>query len=552
MAFTNKPFVWKNNGVTPPETLQNSGFIGGKKLPAPYVNAQWTATYKAIEELQRKAGEVKTINNTLPNTTGNISVTKSTVGLSNVDNTSDVNKPISNATKLELDKKYAKPTTGIPKTDLESSVQTSLTKAESALQSVPLATAALDGLMAKGDKANLDNVMSVFANLQKMKITNDDGSAVYTIGATLPTVKKGIFHATASTGTYAPPASSVEGIIIAESASYWNFIGASDNGTWCVGTFQGSWKGWTTLATAKDVSNLSTRITALETSDTTHQADLAHVHWIGTAVGTNTLTATYEAITALKNGLGVAFLNATSSIGATTLNINGLGAIPILKVNGNPVTNLKTNGIYTLRYANGNFILQGEGGEYGNATASDVLTGKTIGTEDGIIIGSIPNKVGSNTQFLPSGADQVVPKGYYSGQANDGNVKALTLTPGDGLIAISYTETKYSEGATTTNKKLKEIQITNISGKVQVSFEMASYNHGYTTTGRVYVNGVGVGLVRTVTSPAFVLFTEYVDVKAGDFIQFYGFVDDTDFNTVRVRNFKISAAVPIVVAKVVL
>lgn len=57
MAFTNKPFIWKNNGVTPPETLQNSGFVGGKKLPAPYVNAQWTATYKAIEELQAKAAE---------------------------------------------------------------------------------------------------------------------------------------------------------------------------------------------------------------------------------------------------------------------------------------------------------------------------------------------------------------------------------------------------------------------------------------------------------------------------------------------------------------
>lgn len=120
---------------------------------------------------------------------------------------------------------------------------------------------------------------------------------------------------------------------------------------------------------------------------TDHKKDLAHVHWIGTAVGTNTLTATYEPITTLKNGLGVAFLNTTSSTLATTLNINGLGAIPILKANGNPVTNLKANGIYTIRYANGNFILQGEGGEYGTATASDVLAGKTFGTENGLVEG---------------------------------------------------------------------------------------------------------------------------------------------------------------------
>lgn len=368
MAFLKKPLKWTALGQEPSELKKSEGFKMDES-PAPgHFDFMFRSTYEAIEELQQKAGEVKTVNNIQPDSNGNVLI------------------PLPDVSKF-----YQKPTAGIPKTDLESSVQTALTKAESALQSVPLATAALDGLMAKSDKVSLDNVMSVFANLQKMKITNDDGSAVYTIGAALPTVKKGIFHATASTGTYAPPAPSVEGIIIAESASYWNFIGASDNGTWCVGTFQGSWKGWTTLATAKDVSNLSTRITALETSDTTHQADLAHVHWIGTATGTNTLTATYEAITALKNGLGVAFLNTTSSTLATTLNINGLGAIPILKANGNPVTNLKANGIYTLRYANGNFILQGEGGEYGTATASDVVVGKTIGTENGVVSGSFSN-----------------------------------------------------------------------------------------------------------------------------------------------------------------
>lgn len=140
---------------------------------------------------------------------------------------------------------------------------------------------------------------------------------------------------------------------------------------------------------SKPISNAqATKFGEVEGALTTHQADLAHVHWIGTAVGINTLTATYEPITILKNGLGVAFLNTTSSTLATTLNINNLGAIPILKANGNPVTNLKANGIYTLRYANGNFILQGEGGEYGTATASDVLKGKTFGTENGLQIGT--------------------------------------------------------------------------------------------------------------------------------------------------------------------
>ncbi|MEN0587102.1 tail fiber protein [Kurthia gibsonii] len=250
MAFLKKPLKWTALGQEPSELKKNEGFKMDES-PAPgHFDFMFRSTYEAIEELQQKAGEVKTVNNVQPDVNGNVLITLP-----------------------DVSKFYQKPTAGIPKTDLSADVQTSLTKAESALQSVPLATAALDGLMAKSDKISLDNVMSVFANLQKMKITNDDGSAVYTIGAALPTVKKGIFHAVAGSGTYAPPAPSVEGIIIAESASYWNFIGASDNGTWCVGTFQGSWKGWTTLATAKDVSNLSTRITALETSDTTHQAE---------------------------------------------------------------------------------------------------------------------------------------------------------------------------------------------------------------------------------------------------------------------------------------
>lgn len=96
-------------------------------------------------------------------------LTKTDVGLGNVDNTSDEEKPVSTATQAALDKKqasltatqleavnsgitagkvstydgyqsqisdkYTKPTGGIPETDLASDVQTSLAKANSALQS---------------------------------------------------------------------------------------------------------------------------------------------------------------------------------------------------------------------------------------------------------------------------------------------------------------------------------------------------------------------------------------------------------------------------------
>ena len=68
-----------------------------------------------------------------------------------------------------------------------------------------------------------------------------------------------------------------------------------------------------------------------------------------------------------------------------------LGAKAVVKSNGNALAsgNLKAGSIYTVRYnaSSGNFILQGEGGEYGNATTADVRTGVTFGTEDGIRIG---------------------------------------------------------------------------------------------------------------------------------------------------------------------
>lgn len=113
------------------------------------------------------------------------SLTKADVGLGNVDNTSDEAKPISTATQAALDKKqasltatqlnavnsgitsgkvstydgyqakidakYTKPTGGIPKTDLASSVQTSLGKADTALQThQTITTGSANGTIAVG------------------------------------------------------------------------------------------------------------------------------------------------------------------------------------------------------------------------------------------------------------------------------------------------------------------------------------------------------------------------------------------------------------------
>jgi hypothetical protein len=122
-----------------------------------------------------------------------------------------------------------------------------------------------------------------------------------------------------------------------------------------------------------------------------HQADdVRHVNY-GVATGSaNTYAVTLSpAPTAYVEGMAVSVKLNVNASAASTLNVNGLGAKGIKKSNGTDVTNLKANGIYTFRYGGTNFILQGEGGEYGTAQGNDVRNTKTFGTENGVIQGSL-------------------------------------------------------------------------------------------------------------------------------------------------------------------
>ncbi|MFZ0576877.1 MAG: hypothetical protein WAM41_05145 [Psychrobacillus psychrotolerans] len=163
-------------------------------------------------------------------------------------------------------------------------------------------------------------------------------------------------------------------------------------------------------ASEQDLDLLRDALVTHLTNDTNHVKYAADT---GTA---NAKVVTINpAPTSYLEGTAVSFKNATQNTGAATININGLGAKPILKSNGNPLTSgaLKANSIYTVRYNGTSFILQGEGGEYGTATVNDVLAGKTIGTEEGLKTGTIPYYAGlgfesSNIRFPPGYSDTVL------------------------------------------------------------------------------------------------------------------------------------------------
>ncbi|MEK3963560.1 pyocin knob domain-containing protein [Paenibacillus sp. FSL H7-0323] len=123
-------------------------------------------------------------------------------------------------------------------------------------------------------------------------------------------------------------------------------------------------------------------------------------------------------ITSLIAGDRISFKAHAATTGPVTLNVNGLGAKSIKKPNGNNPP-LALGGVYTVVYDGTAFILQGEGGEYGTATAAEVLAGKTIGTENGLVNGTMPDnrsvaKDASGATL--SGYDLYLntPEGYYN------------------------------------------------------------------------------------------------------------------------------------------
>lgn len=145
-------------------------------------------------------------------------------------------------------------------------------------------------------------------------------------------------------------------------------------------------------------------------------------------------------IDSLVAGMAICIKVNANSSGPTTLNWNGKGAASILKSNGFAVSNLKAGGIYTLRYDGTNFILQGEGAS-GNATASDLLSGKTASVDAGDIVGTIPSKAAQT--YTPGKYKQTIGAGQYlSGEqtiAGDADLIPSNIKTGVNIFGVAGT-----------------------------------------------------------------------------------------------------------------
>jgi photosystem II stability/assembly factor-like uncharacterized protein len=189
------------------------------------------------------------------------------------------------------------------------------------------------------------------------------------------------------------------------------------------------------------------KLAGIEADFEVHLADyVLQVPYGATTGSANTYAVTLDpAPSAYTDGMALAIKINVDNTGASTINVNGLGAKSIKKSNGNNVSsgNLKAGSIYTLRYNGTNFILQGEGGEYGTATPDKVLSGYTIGTEEGIKTGTMPNH-GSKT-FTPNDTTQTSGAGYYSGvTVNPRPTLSGNATPDQVLAGRTFYNNSYT------------------------------------------------------------------------------------------------------------
>jgi hypothetical protein len=215
------------------------------------------------------------------------------------------------------------------------------------------------------------------------------------------------------------------------------------------------------------------------------------------------LSISSPSTSAYVEGMAVSFKNAVLNTSSVTVNINALGAKALIKSNGTAITGglLKANSIYTIRYNGSAFILQGEGGEYGTAIATQVLTGTTIGTDAGIVSGTMPNN--GTINFTPSASAQTIPAGYTSGGTVAGvYVPATYVLSGTTIAGVAGTMPSYgSQSLSATNVAVDGgggIYLNGPDGHYQVATSIAAWDGDFAPSN--IRNGVSIfGVTGTLT-----------------------------------------------------
>ena len=227
-------------------------------------------------------------------------------------------------------------------------------------------------------------------------------------------------------------------------------------------------------------------------------------------VATESATNTYKIITGanktmLQNGYSVKIAIPSDSKGAVSITVDGV-TVPVKKPNGNPVTNFKANGVYSLTYYNSVFILASGGIDDVAFTSDKLLTGYTANDSNGEKIeGTMPNH-GNITQALSLNGNITLPSGYYDSIKVNQNITTRgAVTAGHSIIKNGNNlYCRIPQGAYFTNAT---------SGYPEISYPQATITNalGLTPDKIVAGNTIG-GLTGTATVGTM---AKYVEVENG-------------------------------------
>ena len=200
---------------------------------------------------------------------------------------------------------------------------------------------------------------------------------------------------------------------------------------------------------------------------TEHKADnISH----DTYVSCSSASATAEKVVSVTGfnlvegaRITVKFANANTAT-TPTLKVNTELSKPLVKADGTAFKNIKA-GIYSFVYSGTSFTVQGEGGEYGTATASDVLAGKTFGTDEGLIVGTATiSSLGGKKWASGTTRTERFTNNYFWYSDSESvycdfwlNIVNLTFKPSTIVIqnaSTGFTHMIYSSSATYQNKPI--------------------------------------------------------------------------------------------------
>ncbi len=305
----------------------------------------------------------------------------------------------------------------------------------------------------------------------------------------------------------------------------------------------------------------------IEERVTSHEADdVNHISYAVATGSANTYAVTLNPVpTAYVDGMAICVKINVASTGASTLNVNGLGAKTILDSLGNAITSggLKAGVPYTLRYNGTNFIVQGKGGG-GNSTADKLLSGYIATVDTGQITGTMPNRTftANNNNYINAvstkadgaGSLCIVPlEGYYKQETNgagfgpilvwepnliapnilngksilgiQGTATPLVLTAGDNTLLA---ETSSDTCGSNSPLQVREMRINNLGGTIRVKFDLASGATGATVYAQIYKNNVAVGTLRSNSSyNSYITYSDDITVNAGDRIELYSYTSNS-------------------------